>query len=69
MPPPLLFMVLKAIYSEPPGSQSQWNAQTADILRNSVLLLMANDKTLLDLPGLAAGQRFPRHHVRNSGAP
>ncbi len=48
----------KAIYSEPPGSQSQWNAQTADILRNSVLLLMANDKTLLDLPALLQDNDF-----------
>ena len=42
----------KAIYSEPPGSQSQWNAQTANILRNSALLLTANGKTLTDLPTL-----------------
>lgn len=42
----------KAIYTEPPGSQSQWNAQTADILRNGILLLMANNKTLIDLPTL-----------------
>jgi hypothetical protein len=48
----------KAIYREPPGSQSQWNAQTADILRNSVLLLMANDKTLLDLPALLQDNDF-----------
>ena len=42
----------KAIYTEPPGSQSQWNAQTANILRNSALLLTANGKTLTDLPTL-----------------
>lgn len=42
----------KAIYTEPPGSQSQWNQQTANILRNSAVLLMANGKTLTDLPVL-----------------
>ena len=42
----------KAIYTEPPGSQSQWNAQTADILRNAILLLIGNGKTLIDLPTL-----------------
>lgn len=42
----------KAIYTEPPGSQSQWNAQTADILRNAILLLIGNNKTLIDLPTL-----------------
>ena len=48
----------KAIYTEPPGSQSQWNAQTANILRNAALLLMANDKTLLDLPALLNDNDF-----------
>lgn len=48
----------KAIYTEPPGSQSQWNAQTADILRNAVLLLMANGKTLTDLPNLLNDNDF-----------
>src|SRR5262249_9430424 len=40
----------KAIYTEPPGAQSQWNQQTANILRNSALLLTVNGKTLVDLP-------------------
>lgn len=48
----------KAIYTEPPGSQSQWNAQTANILRNSALLLMANGKTLTDLPTLLQDNDF-----------
>jgi hypothetical protein len=48
----------KAIYTEVPGSQSQWNAQTADILRNAVLLLMANGKTLTDLPSLLNDNDF-----------
>ena len=42
----------KAIYTEPPGSQSQWNQQTANIVRNSALLLMANGKTLTDMEKL-----------------
>lgn len=48
----------KAIYTEPPGSQSQWNQQTANILRNSALLLMANGKTLVDLPTLLSDNDF-----------
>ncbi len=48
----------KAIYTEPPGSQSQWNAQTANILRNCALLLMANGKTLTDLPTLLNDNDF-----------
>jgi hypothetical protein len=48
----------KAIYTEPPGSQSQWNQQTANILRNAALLLMANGKTLTDLPTLLQDNDF-----------
>ncbi len=48
----------KAIYTEPPGSQSQWNAQTANILRNTALLLMANGRTLVDLPSLLQDNDF-----------
>ena len=48
----------KAIYTEPPGSQSQWNQQTANILRNAALLLMANNKTLTDLPRLLGDNDF-----------
>lgn len=48
----------KAIYTEPPGSQSQWNQQTANILRNSAILLMANGKTLTDLPVLLSENDF-----------
>lgn len=48
----------KAIYTEPPGSQTQWNQQTANILRNSALLLMANGKTLTDLPRLLGDNDF-----------
>lgn len=48
----------KAIYTEPPGSQSQWNQQTANILRNSAILLMANNKTLIDLPTLLQDNDF-----------
>jgi hypothetical protein len=55
----------KAIYSEPPGSQSQWNAQTANILRNSALLLMANGKTLMDLPTLLQDNDFRDSMLEN----
>ena len=48
----------KAIYTEPPGAQSQWNAQTANILRNAALLLMANGRTLTDLPNLLQDNDF-----------
>jgi hypothetical protein len=48
----------KAIYTEAPGSQSQWNQQTANILRNAALLLMVNGKTLTDLPVLLSDNDF-----------
>lgn len=48
----------KAAYTEPPGAQSQWNQQTANILRNAALLLMANNRTLADLPLLLADNDF-----------
>ncbi len=48
----------KAAYTEPPGAQSQWNQQTANILRNAAILLMANNKTLTDLPVLLSDNDF-----------
>lgn len=48
----------KAIYQEPPGAQSKWDAQVASILRNSALLLMANGKTLTELPTLLQDNDF-----------
>jgi hypothetical protein len=48
----------KAIYTEPPGSQTQWNAQTANILRNAAVLLMVNNRTLSDLPTLLQDNDF-----------
>ena len=48
----------KAVYTEPPGAQSQWNQQTANILRNCAILLMANGKTLADLPVLLHDNDF-----------
>lgn len=48
----------KAIYTEPQGSQSQWSQQTANILRNAAILLMANNKTLVDLPTLLQDNDF-----------
>jgi len=48
----------KAAYTEPQGSQTQWNQQTANILRNSAVLLMANNRTLTDLPVLLSDNDF-----------
>lgn len=48
----------KAMYHEPPGSQNQWSPQTAHILRNCAMLLMANNKTLIDLPTLLQDNDF-----------
>jgi hypothetical protein len=48
----------KAVYTEAPGSQTQWNQQTANILRNAALLLMVNGKTLTDLPVLLSDNDF-----------
>lgn len=39
-------------------SHTLWTQQTANILHNSVLLLMANDKTLNDLPVLLSDVDF-----------
>lgn len=48
----------KAVYTEPPGSQTQWNQQTANILRNTAVLLMANNRTLTDIPLLLSDNDF-----------
>jgi hypothetical protein len=48
----------KAIYAEKPGSQTQWNEQTANILRSAALLLMINNRTLTDLPTLLQDNDF-----------
>lgn len=48
----------KAIYTEPPGSQSKWDAQTAHILRNAAMLLMVNGRSLTDLPSLLQDNDF-----------
>jgi hypothetical protein len=48
----------KAIYHEPPGSQSQWTPQTAQILYSAALLLMITNKTLADLPNLLQDNDF-----------
>ena len=48
----------KAVYTEPPGSQSQWNQQTANILRNASVLLIANNRTLTDIPVLLSDNDF-----------
>lgn len=49
----------KAMYTEGPGAQAQqWSQQTANILRNAALLLMINDRTLLDLARLLQDNDF-----------
>lgn len=54
-----IVQAFKAMYSETPGAQSQqWSQQTANIMRNAALLLMANDRTLLDLTRLLQDNDF-----------
>jgi Type IV secretion-system coupling protein DNA-binding domain len=53
-----LVRVMETISKEPPGSQSVWNQQSANIFRNSVMLLIANNKTLADLPTLVTDNDF-----------
>ncbi|MGD9681818.1 MAG: type IV secretory system conjugative DNA transfer family protein [Candidatus Obscuribacterales bacterium] len=48
----------KTMYAESPGQKSQWNEQTANILRNAALLLAVNYRTLLDLPALLQDHDF-----------
>lgn len=48
----------KCIYMEAPGAQNQWTQQTANILRNAVILLSINKKTLADLPRLLSDNDF-----------
>jgi Cdc6-like AAA superfamily ATPase len=48
----------KAMYTEVPNTQSQWSQQTAHILRSAVMLLMANGRTLADLPLLLNDNDF-----------
>jgi len=48
----------KSLYVEKPGTQSKWNHQTANILRNAALLLMINGRTMTDLPALLQDNDF-----------
>ncbi len=48
----------KALYTEPPGTQSRWDAQTSNILRNAALLLTISGLTLADLPKLLQDNDF-----------
>lgn len=48
----------KALYTESPGAPGQWNPQTANILRNASLLLIANDRKLDELPSLLQDNNF-----------
>lgn len=51
-------MGFKSVYTESQNQQNQWTQQTANILRNSVLLLMLNDRKLADLPVLLSDNDF-----------
>lgn len=51
-------MGFKAVYTETQNSQNQWTQQTANILRNAVMLLMLNERTLADLPALLSDNDF-----------
>jgi hypothetical protein len=53
-----IVMGFKSVYTESHNQQNQWTQQTANILRNAVLLLMLNDRTLEDLPVLLADNDF-----------
>lgn len=48
----------KCIYMESPGAQNQWTQQTANILRNALILLGLNLKSLADLPRLLSDNDF-----------
>lgn len=48
----------KCIYMESPGAQNQWTQQTANILRNALILLGLNSKSLADLPRLLSDNDF-----------
>ncbi len=51
-------MGFKAVYTESQNQQNQWTQQTANILRNAVLLLLLNDKNLEDLPVLLSDNDY-----------
>lgn len=53
-----IVMGFKSVYTESQNQQNQWTQQTANILRNAVLLLMLNDRTLEDLPVLLSDNDF-----------
>ena len=53
-----IVMGFKAVYAETQNSQNQWTQQTANILRNALILLMLNDRTILDLPQLLSDNDF-----------
>ncbi len=48
----------KAVYTETQNQQNQWSQQTANILRNSVLLLILNGENLDALPKLLSDNDF-----------
>lgn len=53
-----IVMGFKAVYTEAQNSQNQWNPQTANILRNALILLILNKRLLSDLPLLLSDNDF-----------
>jgi hypothetical protein len=53
-----IVMGFKAVYTESQNQQNQWTQQTANILRNAVLLLMLNDRSLEHLPALLSDNDY-----------
>ena len=53
-----IVMGFKAVYTETQNSQNQWTQQTANILRNALILLILNNRTISDLPLLLSDNDF-----------
>jgi len=53
-----IVMGFKAVYTESQNQQNQWTQQTANILRNAVLLLMLNERSLEHLPALLSDNDY-----------
>lgn len=53
-----IVMGFKAVYTESQNSQNQWTQQTGNILRNALILLILNRRSLSDLPLLLSDNDF-----------
>ncbi len=53
-----IVMGFKAVYTESQNSQNQWTQQTANILRNALILLILNGRSIADLPLLLSDNDF-----------